>query len=253
MATNTKLNEFRYQKEEVTDTDTNTLNISSSVDPTAIDTATSTTTLEKLNNKIRPIHQNTIKIIIKNQRTITKATHHIDILQQAIDDKNPPKGLKPNINPRVPGTKDFEFAHEWEENSLQCGINNCRILQRQWIKQKEHATTQLQMALNHAKTIEKLTTEEELEIENIRAQISESTLQDIKRKRPTKTASKSSVRLQAKGSKLRITPSNVAFNIEETATPSTSQTPQIRIDQPTLIPQPQRQRTVGSKDRNPQW
>ena len=57
----------------------------------AIDSSTSTTTLGTT-RKLRSIHQNILKIIIRNQRSVTKANHHVELLQDAIDRKDPPKG-----------------------------------------------------------------------------------------------------------------------------------------------------------------
>lgn len=207
-----------------------------------IDSATSTTTLGRT-TRLDPKYQPVVKTVIKNQRTITKAEHHISLLQDCIERRDPPRGLKPNINPRIPSTKTFEFLREWEENMTEFAINCCRIIVRQWKIELEKASEQLMMALSHAKTVQSLSPEEELEIETIREHIKDQITQDLKRKKP-----RPQNRPIANVNRVKRSNSTVSFQDTPTTIPvPTTSTGTSTATPPPSQPKEQRRKTEGSK------
>ena len=74
-------------------------------------TSTSTTTLplEPI-RRLRPELNTLLSVLIKQTRSAIKAEHHIELLQQAITTRNPPRGLRPREWPELQVVKYTEIT-----------------------------------------------------------------------------------------------------------------------------------------------
>ena len=61
-----------------------------------------------------------------------KSAHHIELLQQAIINRELPRGLRPKVNPRIPDNKRIDFIIEWEEVTNTAALNHTKLLLKQW-------------------------------------------------------------------------------------------------------------------------
>ena len=88
-------------------------------------TATSTTTLPTPEpiKRLRPELNTLLSVLIKQTRAVIKAEHHIELLQQAITSCNPPRGLRPCVNPRIPDNKDINFLIKWDQVTTEAAIS----------------------------------------------------------------------------------------------------------------------------------
>ena len=77
-------------------------------------TATSTTTLPDKEpiKRLRPELSTLLTCLIKQTRSVVKASHHIEVLKTAIETRDPPRGLRPKVNPRIPDSKNIDFIIE---------------------------------------------------------------------------------------------------------------------------------------------
>ena len=101
---------------------------------TFLNTATSTTTLSEKEplKKLRPELSTLLTCSIKQTRSIVKATHHIQILTTAVQNRDPPRGLRPKVNPRIPDNKNIDFIIEWEEVTNTAALNYTKLLLKNW-------------------------------------------------------------------------------------------------------------------------
>ena len=97
-------------------------------------TATSTTTLPNPDTprRLRPELNTLLSVLIKQNRSEIKATHHIEILQEAVLTRNPPRGLRPRINPRIPDNKQIDFLIEWDQVTTEAAISYTKLLLKHW-------------------------------------------------------------------------------------------------------------------------
>ena len=99
-------------------------------------TSTSTTTLPEKERepikKLRPELSTLLTCYIKQTRSIVKSAHHIEILQTAVLNRDPPQGLRPKINPRIPDNKQIDFIIEWEEVTNTAALNYTKLLLKHW-------------------------------------------------------------------------------------------------------------------------
>ena len=97
-------------------------------------TATSTTTLSEKEplKKLRPELSTLLTCSIKQTRSIVKATHHTQILSTAILNRDPPRGLRPKVNPRIPDSKNIDFIIEWEEVTNNAALSYTKLLLKNW-------------------------------------------------------------------------------------------------------------------------
>ena len=69
--------------------------------------------LTNTETELNSTQQGYIKAITKLVRPIERANHHIQLLTTAIDKKKPPRGLTPQISPKIPDTPD-KLIIKWE-------------------------------------------------------------------------------------------------------------------------------------------
>ena len=160
---------------------------------TSLNTATSTTTLlekEPL-KKLRPELSTLLTCCIKQTRSIVKATHHIQILTTAVQNRDPPRGLRPKVNPRIPDNKNIDFIIEWEEVTNTAALNYTKLLLKNWETTRKMAQDNLQSLETRITTLQ--TTKEEWNyIRETLLKIEDQTKEDLERKiqrgpRPWKT------------------------------------------------------------------
>ena len=65
--------------------------------------------------------QGPLKALSKLMRGIERANHHTDLLQSAIDNKRPPRGLISKVTPKIPDTPRT-FSIEWEDSLQKAGL-----------------------------------------------------------------------------------------------------------------------------------
>ena len=96
-------------------------------------TSTSTTTLppEKI-IRLRPELNTLLSVLIKQNRSAIKSQHHIEILNQAIESRTPPRGLRPRVNPRIPDNKNIDFLIEWDQVTTDAALSYTRLLLKHW-------------------------------------------------------------------------------------------------------------------------
>ena len=106
-----------------------------------LNTSTSTTTLPEKEpiKKLRPELNTLLTCMIKQTRTTIKSRHHIEILNTAIQNRDPPRGLRPRINPRIPDSKQIDFIIEWEEVTNTAALNYTKLLQKHWTHSEQIA------------------------------------------------------------------------------------------------------------------
>ena len=73
-----------------------------------------------------------LSVLIKQNRSEIKVTHHIEILQEAVLTRNPPRGLRPRINPRIPDNKQIDFLIEWDQVTTEAAISYTKLLLKDW-------------------------------------------------------------------------------------------------------------------------
>ena len=124
--------------------------------------------------------QPSLKGIIRQTRKLTKAQHHVEILSEALKTEKFPRGLRPNINPRVPNSQEVKFVDDWEGalNTTAQVLTQCLLAK--WIKEQERAELQIQEAEATMRD-RKVTKEEMLEVHKIRDQVVVQTKLDMER------------------------------------------------------------------------
>ena len=97
-------------------------------------TATSTTTLPDKEpiKRLRPELSTLLTCLIKQTRSVVKASHHIEVLTTAIETRDPPRGLRPKVNPRIPDSKNIDFIIKWEEVTNTAALNYTKLLLENW-------------------------------------------------------------------------------------------------------------------------
>ena len=97
-------------------------------------TATSTTSLPSQEpiRRLRPELNTLLSVLIKQTRAALKASHHIELLTTAVQTRNPPTGLRPRVNPRIPDNKNITFLIEWDQITTDAAISYTRLLLRHW-------------------------------------------------------------------------------------------------------------------------
>ena len=156
-------------------------------------TATSTTTLSEKEplKKLRPELSTLLTCSIKQTRSIVKATHHTQILSTAILNRDPPRGLRPKVNPRIPDSKNIDFIIEWEEVTNNAALSYTKLLLKNWENTLKTAKENIQN-LELRITSLQATKEEWTYIRETLLKIEEQTREDLERKvqrgpRPWKT------------------------------------------------------------------
>jgi hypothetical protein len=125
-----------------------------------------------------------LKVQIKLRRQLEKASHHIELLTEAIQQLRPPRGLIPRINPRLPETT-ATFTLAWEEILHATGLQLTNKLLEYWTQRHIHILQERNLIEESLKKI--ASPEQCQEIEEILEEVARSTIMDLKRKRPTPT------------------------------------------------------------------
>ena len=71
------------------------------------------------------------RALIKVERSIAKAEHHIEVLTTYITKENPPAGLTPRIKPQIP-YPPVNFLIQWQEEQQRFGLNLTKQLLDFW-------------------------------------------------------------------------------------------------------------------------
>ena len=82
--------------------------------------------------RLRPKLSTLLTCLVKQRRPLVKSAHHIELLPTAITNRDPPRGLRPKVNPRIPDSKRIDFITEWEEVTNTAALNYTRFLLKQW-------------------------------------------------------------------------------------------------------------------------
>ena len=73
-----------------------------------------------------------LPVLIKQTKSAIKVEHHIELLQQAIMTRYPPKGLRPRVNPRILDNKEINFLVEWNHITTEAAISYTMPLLKHW-------------------------------------------------------------------------------------------------------------------------
>ena len=148
-----------------------------------LNTATSTTTLSDKEplKKLRPELSTLLTCSIKQTRSIVKATHHIQILTTGVQNRDPQRGLRPKVNPRIPDNKNIDFIIEWEEVTNTAALSYTKLLLKNWETTRKMAQDNLQ-SLEARITSLQATKEEWNYIKETLLKIEEQTKEDLERK-----------------------------------------------------------------------
>ena len=97
-------------------------------------TATSTTTLLEKEpiKRLRPELSTLLTCLINQTRSVVIANHHIEVLTTVIETRDPPRGLRPKVNPRIPDSKNIDFIIAWEEVTNTAALSYTRLLLENW-------------------------------------------------------------------------------------------------------------------------
>ena len=150
---------------------------------TFLNTATSTTTLSEKEplKKLRPELSTLLTCSIKQTRSIVKATHHIQILTTAVQNRDPPRGLRPKVNPRIPDNKNIDFIIEWEEVTNTAALNYTKLLLKNWETTRKTAQDNLNSLDTRITTLQ-ASKEEWNYIKETLQKIEDQTKEDLERK-----------------------------------------------------------------------
>ena len=109
-------------------------------------TATSTTTLPNPDSikRLRPELNILLSVLIKQNRSEIKSKHHIEILQESVITRNPPRGLRPRINPRIPDNKQIDFLIEWDQVTTEAAISYTKLLLKHWEQVLQNSTENIE-------------------------------------------------------------------------------------------------------------
>ena len=132
-----------------------------------------------------------VKVLIKLSRQRERATHHTEVLTEAIGNNRPPKGLVPRINPRIPEAS-ANFTLDWEKELHNTGLKLTQKLLEFWKSKQEHIVEETSNIFDSLRTI--ATPEQCKEIEEILEEITRTTVMDLKRKKtPARSTSQSTL------------------------------------------------------------
>ena len=150
-----------------------------------LSTATSTTTLPEKDpiKRLRPELSTLLTCLIKQTRSVVKATHHIELLSTAIATRDPPRGLRPKVNPRIPDNKNIEFIIEWEEVTNSAALSYTKLLLKNWegtLKTSRENIENLETRINKLQS----SVEEWTYIRETLNRIESQTKEDLERTRP---------------------------------------------------------------------
>lgn len=125
--------------------------------------------------------QGFFRALIKVTRQRAKATHHIQLLTLAIDNKRPPRGLLPRVSVQIP-EQPLMFTVNWEEVLYTTGLKLTQLLLDFWQERIERLSHDLSSLMRQMKAT---TTEEQwTTIEEGLKQVEEDITQEMKRKKP---------------------------------------------------------------------
>ena len=166
------------------------LNLSTRKSVHFLTTSTSTTTLPEKDpiKKLRPELNTLLTCMIKQVRTSVKSKHHIEILNTAIQNRDPPRGLRPRINPRIPDSKQIDFIIEWEEVTNTAALNYTKLLLKHWTTTETTAKENINNITNRIDLLN-ASPEEWTYIRETMERIESQTLEDVTRRnqRPPRT------------------------------------------------------------------
>ena len=147
--------------------------------------ATSTTTLPEKDpiKRLRPELSTLLTCLIKQTRSTVKASHHIELLTTAIVTRDPPRGLRPKVNPRIPDSKNIEFIIEWEEVTNTAALSYTKLLLKNWegtLKTSKENIENLETRINKLQA----SVEEWTYIRETLHKIEKQTREDLERTKP---------------------------------------------------------------------
>ena len=151
-------------------------------------TATSTTTLPTPEpiKRLRPKLNTLLSVLIKQTSAVIKAEHHSVLLQKAITSHNPPRGLRPHVNPRIPANKDINFLIEWDQVTTEAAISYTKLLLKQWEVVQASSIENIS-SIELRITTHRATEEEWNFIKEIQEKITRQTKEDLDRKPDRRT------------------------------------------------------------------
>ena len=103
-----------------------------------LDQTMSTTNLaqeKRQRTPLKPVVQHYLKALIKITRLETKATHHLETLNKALEDERPPKGLTPNIKHNI-SKAPADLVIEWNRIPHETGERLTKVLIDYWQDQQ---------------------------------------------------------------------------------------------------------------------
>ena len=110
-----------------------------------------------------------------------KATHHTQILSTAIQNRDPPCGLRHKVNPRIPDSKNIDFIIEWEEVTNNAALSYTKLLLKNWENTLKTAKENIQNLEARISSLQ-ATKEEWTYIRETLLKIEEQTKEDLERK-----------------------------------------------------------------------
>ena len=156
-----------------------------------INESTSTTNLQTKEpiKRLRPELSTLLTCLIKQTRSLVKSSHHIELLQTAIINRDPPRGLRPKVNPRIPDSKRIDFIIEWEEVTNTAALNYTKLLLKQWEFTRK---TSIENTENLESRIKALNANEEewIYIKETLTKIEQQTKEDLEKKTVRRTPSR---------------------------------------------------------------
>ena len=146
-------------------------------------TSTSKTTLPEKDQikKLRPELNTLLTCMIKQIRTSVKSKHHIEILNTAIQNRDPPCGFRPRINPRIPDSKQIDFIIEWEEVTNTASLSYTKLLLKHWTSTENTAKDNINNLTTRIDSLN-ATTEEWIFIRETMDRIESQTQEDVTRR-----------------------------------------------------------------------
>ena len=149
-----------------------------------LDEQTSTSDLQSAikTKPFKPIEQAYLKAFIKITRQRTKVDHHYLVLNEALRNEHPPKGLTPNIRHNIPKPPPGLII-KWNQALFTTATKLTEILSEYWVNQKEELDIEFERLKTKLEEKITLSLDRWLEFTEILDNISSTVSQELKRKK----------------------------------------------------------------------
>ena len=210
-----------------------------------LDEQTSTSDLQSATKTkpFKPIEQAYVKAFFKITRQRTRVDHHYLVLNKALRNKCPPKGLVPNIRHNIPKPPPG-FIINWNQALFTTATKLTEILSEYWGNQKEELDIEFERLKTELEEKITLSSDRWLEFTEILDNISSTVLQELKRKKYQKEPQ---TRIVKQASKVRVMHAPTSETIQAIKLASPNQSTLLYTPDPMPQREPRKQDASSSQ------